>query len=242
MKPFDEMHDPAGRLWPHYETYARWLEQQPMDTMRAQRAEAELIFRRVGITFAVYGAKDEDGAGTERLIPFDLIPRIIPSDEWRSMEAGLRQRVTALNRFIEDVYHGQEILKAGIVPAEQVLNNSQYRPEMAGVDVSFLGAAGAGMLSFLSPCVLPLVPAYLCFLGGVSVEQLSGEGADTPAGRAVTRRVLPAAFAFVLGSSTVFVALGASASWISGFLLDNKLWLGQLAGIIIILFGLHFLG
>lgn len=113
---------------------------------------------------------------------------------------------------------------------------------MAGVDVSFLGAAGAGMLSFLSPCVLPLVPAYLCFLGGVSVEQLSGEGADTPAGRAVTRRVLPAAFAFVLGFSTVFVALGASASWISGFLLDNKLWLGQLAGIIIILFGLHFLG
>jgi uncharacterized circularly permuted ATP-grasp superfamily protein len=75
-----------------------------------------MIFRRVGITFAVYGAKDEDGSGTERLIPFDLIPRIIPAHEWRSMEKGLVQRVTALNRFIHDVYHDQEILKAGVVP------------------------------------------------------------------------------------------------------------------------------
>jgi len=94
-----------------------------------------MIFRRVGITFAVYGAKDEDGAGTERLIPFDLIPRVIPSHEWTDMEKGLRQRVTALNRFLHDVYHDQEILKAGLVPAEQVLNNSQYRPEMRGVKV-----------------------------------------------------------------------------------------------------------
>ena len=94
-----------------------------------------MIFRRVGITFAVYGAKDEDGAGTERLIPFDLIPRIIPAHEWRELETGLRQRVTALNRFIHDVYHEQEILKAGIVPAEQMLSNAQYRAEMKGVDV-----------------------------------------------------------------------------------------------------------
>jgi uncharacterized circularly permuted ATP-grasp superfamily protein len=106
-----------------------------MDVMQAQRQEAELIFRRVGITFAVYGAKDEDGSGTERLIPFDLIPRVIPRDEWRRMQAGLRQRVTALNRFLHDVYHDQEILKAGVVPAEQVLRNAQYRPEMVGVDV-----------------------------------------------------------------------------------------------------------
>jgi uncharacterized circularly permuted ATP-grasp superfamily protein len=130
------MYDPAGRVRAHYETYARWLDQQPLETMRAQREEAELVFRRVGITFAVYGAKDEDGSGTERLIPFDLIPRIIPRQEWVDMQAGLRQRVTALNRFIHDVYHGQEILKAGIVPAEQVLDNSQYRPEMSGVDVA----------------------------------------------------------------------------------------------------------
>ena len=93
-----------------------------------------MIFRRVGITFAVYGDKDA-GEGTERLIPFDLIPRVIPAHEWREMEKGLRQRVTALNRFIHDVYHGQEIIKAGLVPADQALNNAQFRPEMVGVNV-----------------------------------------------------------------------------------------------------------
>ena len=145
MHPFDEMYEvltqrtaaPVGgsAVRSHYRTYASWLEGQDDTTMRSRRDEAELIFRRVGITFAVYGAKDEDGAGTERLIPFDLIPRIIPANEWRSMERGLVQRVTALNRFIHDVYHDQEILKAGIVPREQVLNNAQYRPIMQGVDV-----------------------------------------------------------------------------------------------------------
>ena len=133
--PFDEMCTPAGEVRNHYRVYDRWLERQPPETMRSRRDEAEMIFRRVGITFAVYGAKDEDGAGTERLIPFDLIPRVIPGHEWATMEAGLRQRVTALNRFIHDVYHGQEILKAGIVPADQVLRNSQFRPEMMGVEV-----------------------------------------------------------------------------------------------------------
>jgi len=103
--------------------------------MAARREEAEMIFRRVGITFAVYGAKDEDGSGTERLIPFDLIPRIIPAHEWRTMEEGLVQRVNALNRFIHDVYHDQEIIKAGIVPADQIFQNAQFRPEMMGVDV-----------------------------------------------------------------------------------------------------------
>lgn len=132
---FDEMNAAAGSVREQYRTYQRWLEQQPNDVMAARRDEAEMIFRRVGITFAVYGAKDEDGAGTERLIPFDLIPRVIPKQEWKDMEAGLAQRVTALNRFIHDVYHGQEILKAGIVPADQVLKNAQFRPEMMGVEV-----------------------------------------------------------------------------------------------------------
>jgi uncharacterized circularly permuted ATP-grasp superfamily protein len=132
---FDEMNAGPGRVREHYRVYERWLERQPAAVMHARREEAEMIFRRVGITFAVYGAKDENGAGTERLIPFDVIPRIIPKQAWREMEAGLVQRVTALNRFIHDVYHGQEILKAGIVPAEQVLQNAQFRPEMAGVDV-----------------------------------------------------------------------------------------------------------
>nr|WP_240787107.1 circularly permuted type 2 ATP-grasp protein [Ramlibacter rhizophilus] len=124
--------DPAA-VRPHYGSYARWLARQSEEAMRARRVEAELIFRRVGITFAVYGAKDEDGAGTERLIPFDLIPRIIPAHEWRTLEQGLVQRVTALNRFLHDVYHEQEILKAGVIPAEQVLGNAQFRKEMMGI-------------------------------------------------------------------------------------------------------------
>ena len=138
MRPsFDEMHavntpEPVARE--HYRSYHNWLAAQPLATMRARREEAEMIFRRVGITFAVYGDKDA-GEGTERLIPFDLIPRVIPAHEWRELEAGLRQRVTALNRFVHDVYHGQEILKAGIVPTEQIIRNAQFRPEMMGVDV-----------------------------------------------------------------------------------------------------------
>jgi uncharacterized circularly permuted ATP-grasp superfamily protein len=132
---FDEMHASSASVRPHYQAYNRWLAAQSQDSMTARRAEAEVIFRRVGITFAVYGAKDEDGSGTERLIPFDVIPRIIPAHEWASMERGLVQRVTALNRFIHDVYHGQEIIKAGIVPADQIFGNAQFRPEMMGVDV-----------------------------------------------------------------------------------------------------------
>ncbi|MCA3251783.1 MAG: circularly permuted type 2 ATP-grasp protein [Pseudomonadota bacterium] len=136
--PFDEMRagDPVGGpVREHYRAYGQWLARQSADAMAARRHEAEMIFRRVGITFAVYGAKDEEGAGTERLIPFDLIPRVIPKHEWIELEAGLRQRVSALQRFIKDVYHGQDILKAGIVPADMVLRNSQFRPEMMGVAV-----------------------------------------------------------------------------------------------------------
>ncbi len=132
---FDEMHAAPSSVRPHYKSYDQWLAGQPSDVMQARREEAEMVFRRVGITFAVYGEKDEDGAGAERLIPFDLIPRIIPAHEWASMEKGLIQRVTALNRFIHDVYHDQEILKAGVIPADQILRNAQFRPEMVGVDV-----------------------------------------------------------------------------------------------------------
>ncbi len=135
IQKFDEMNASPEQVRAHYQAYADWLALQPDDVMQARREEAEMIFRRVGITFAVYGAKDEDGSGTERLIPFDLIPRVIPADEWQSMEAGLVQRVNALNRFIHDVYHGQEIIKAGLVPAEQIFQNAQFRPEMMNVDV-----------------------------------------------------------------------------------------------------------
>lgn len=90
-----------------------------------------MFFRRVGITFNVYG----DEAGAERLIPFDLIPRILPAGEWRELDRGLRQRVLALNRFIHDVYHDQEILRANVIPAALVVKNTQYRQEMRGVNV-----------------------------------------------------------------------------------------------------------
>lgn len=146
MHPFDEMYLPAAvpGLGPaayedgrgvrgHYRDYAGWLAEQSAEQMHSRRAEAEVIFRRVGITFAVYGTQDEEGAGTERLIPFDLIPRIIPAAEWAQLERGLVQRVTALNRFLHDVYHGQDILRAGVMPAEQVLGNTQYRPVMKGL-------------------------------------------------------------------------------------------------------------
>ncbi|HNZ90290.1 MAG TPA: circularly permuted type 2 ATP-grasp protein, partial [Acidovorax sp.] len=103
MQKFDEMYAmlpfEGSDVRVHYKRYGQWLAHQPADAMRARRAEAEVIFRRVGITFAVYGAKDEDQAGSERLIPFDLIPRIIPGHEWAQMQRGLVQRVTALNRF-----------------------------------------------------------------------------------------------------------------------------------------------
>lgn len=143
MQKFDEMVTQLPYTLPvqgdqvrqHYATYAAWLARQPEGLMAQRREEAEMIFRRVGITFAVYGDKDADGSGTERLIPFDLIPRIIAANEWAEMERGLVQRVQALNRFIYDIYHEQAIVKAGFIPRDQIENNAQFRPQMMGVDV-----------------------------------------------------------------------------------------------------------
>ena len=131
VESYNEMASITGATRSHYRRFDDWLKCQSDDVLHHKRAEADLAFRRVGITFAVYG----NDAGTERLIPFDLIPRIIPAHEWQTLQTGLRQRVEALNRFIHDVYHDQNILRAGVIPAEQVLKNAQYRPEMQGVDV-----------------------------------------------------------------------------------------------------------
>lgn len=122
---------PAPKVRPHYEDFANWLGQQSSKTLASKRAEADLLFRRVGITFAVYGNE----AGTERLIPFDMIPRIIPAREWGQLHSGLVQRVQALNMFIHDIYHEQNIIKAGIIAEEQILRNAQFRREMCGVNV-----------------------------------------------------------------------------------------------------------
>jgi uncharacterized circularly permuted ATP-grasp superfamily protein len=125
------MHDTAGKTRPHYANFERWAQALAPGVMSSKRAEADLAFRRVGITFAVYGEE----SGAERLIPFDTIPRIIPSAEWKTLRAGLKQRISALNRFLDDVYNDQEILKAGKIPADEVLKSSQYRPEMKGFKV-----------------------------------------------------------------------------------------------------------
>ena len=129
--PFDEMFDSNGKVWPHYAIFHDWLQQQSDVQMSYKREEAELIFRRIGITFAIYG----DEKGTERTIPFDQIPRIIPNQDWKILEEGLKQRVKALNLFLHDIYHDEKILKAGLIPKQQIYNNSQYRPEMRHIDV-----------------------------------------------------------------------------------------------------------
>jgi len=130
-RPYDEMFDALGAPRPHCRHYCDWLHEQPAERLAQKRAEADALFHRLGITFAVYGENE----GTERLIPFDVVPRILPAQEWAKLEAGLKQRVRALNAFIADIYHDQQILKAGVIPADQILGNAQYRAEMQGVDV-----------------------------------------------------------------------------------------------------------
>jgi uncharacterized circularly permuted ATP-grasp superfamily protein len=129
--PFDEMSSADGTTRRHYQPFADWLAGTTPELIAQKKEEAERAFHRVGITFAVYGEQE----GTERLIPFDLVPRIIPAAEWEALERGLTQRVRALNAFLQDVYHDQKILDAGKVPRDRILQNSQYRREMHGVDL-----------------------------------------------------------------------------------------------------------
>jgi uncharacterized circularly permuted ATP-grasp superfamily protein len=127
-RAFDEMHDRDHAVRPAYAGIEAWLKAQGLEALAAKRAEAEALFRRVGITFAVYG----EGGDPERLIPFDIIPRILARAEWDRLARGLTQRVRALNMFMADVYGAQEILRAGLVPSALVLENEAYRPEMQG--------------------------------------------------------------------------------------------------------------
>ncbi|HEX5666159.1 MAG TPA: circularly permuted type 2 ATP-grasp protein [Hyphomicrobium sp.] len=120
----------GGGVREPYRAVAEWLETQKIDDLKKKRTEAEALFRRTGITFAVYG----DGQAAERLIPFDIVPRIISASEWRRLAAGIEQRVKALNAFMYDIYHRQEILRAGRIPEELVVQNSAFVPEMIGVD------------------------------------------------------------------------------------------------------------
>ncbi len=128
---FDEMRAPDGNVRAAYARLAQWLDNTPPELLARKRHEADVLFRRLGITFAVYG----EGGDTERLIPFDVIPRVLTAPEWDALSEGLVQRVKALNAFLYDVYHGREIVRAGKIPAELIDGNEQYRPEMIGVEV-----------------------------------------------------------------------------------------------------------
>ena len=131
VKPtfFDEMRAPDGAVRDGYRAIDRWLAATPRELIAGRQAEAEQFFRRIGITFNVYG----DAAGSERLIPFDIIPRVLTSSEWALLARGLEQRVKALNAFIKDVYSEQMIVAAGIVPEELILQNPAFQPEMTRI-------------------------------------------------------------------------------------------------------------
>ena len=125
---FDEMNGLGGEIRIAYRELSRWLKETPADALEYRRQEAELLFRRIGITFAVYG----DAEAQERLIPFDVIPRIMSAKEWNLLEKGLRQRVRALNMFLRDIYHSRDILRANLIPEDLIFQNPVFRPEMNG--------------------------------------------------------------------------------------------------------------
>lgn len=127
-RSYDEMIGRDGSLSQAYALYGRWLNSQPPETLEQRNKQADILFRRMGITFAVYGEQ----TGVERLIPFDPIPRIIANAEWEKLNAGICQRVKALNRFLDDVYGERDILKAGLIPQDLILQNSEYTAEVEG--------------------------------------------------------------------------------------------------------------
>jgi uncharacterized circularly permuted ATP-grasp superfamily protein len=131
MAAFDEMTGHDGTTRDAYARLEQWLRNAPAGVFDARRSQAELFFRRIGITFAVYGEE----SSTERLIPFDIIPRVITRPEWQKLEKGLRQRVTALNMFLADVYGPKECIKAGIIPADLVYRNPAYQLHMVDFKV-----------------------------------------------------------------------------------------------------------
>ena len=128
---FDEMFESAGTLHPHYQPLLEHFSELPADEVQRRKQAADLSFLNQGITFTVYG-RDE---GTERIFPYDLLPRIITSAEWERVERGLTQRITALNLFLKDIYNEGRILKDGVVPRDIVYSCPQFRRQMMGLQV-----------------------------------------------------------------------------------------------------------
>lgn len=129
---FDEMFFGADEVRPHYQMLLERFEGLTDEDFDRKRTIAEKSYLNQGITFTVYNDKQE---GTERIFPFDLIPRIIPSQEWELVERGLKQRLTALNAFLADIYHDQRIVKEGIIPEEIIRSAKHFRPEFMGFDI-----------------------------------------------------------------------------------------------------------
>ena len=125
---FDEMHKPDGSVRDAYRGYQEWLSEQDSAWMRRKGFEAESFFRSTGITFNVYG----EGDAEERLIPFDMVPRILTGGEWRRLSRGIEQRVRALNAFMHDLYHRQEIIRSGRLPERLFRQNAAWLPQMVG--------------------------------------------------------------------------------------------------------------
>lgn len=127
---FDEMYQADGTPRPHYAKLVETLSALSDEEFQTRRESIDLAFLEKGITFTVYGNE----GGTEKIFPFDLIPRIIPNSEWTHMEKGLIQRMTALNLFLHDIYHDQKIVKDGIVPMEVLQSGKHFRKEMMGFE------------------------------------------------------------------------------------------------------------
>jgi len=126
---FDEMFASNGSLRGPYEEIGRWFNAEDASRLKAKQREAEEVFRLTGITFNVYGKAEAE----ERLIPFDIVPRVISGREWQRLERGIEQRVRAINAFLYDIYHRQEIVRAGRVPADMIARNEAFLPQMLGV-------------------------------------------------------------------------------------------------------------
>ena len=128
-RAFDELMGAGAKARPELAALGRWLDDTPAAELRRRQQSAETTFRQLGITFAVYG----DSEASERIIPFDIVPRVFLADEWARLSEGLIQRVEAINAFLDDIYGDRRILDAGILPADMILGNPQFRPEIAGI-------------------------------------------------------------------------------------------------------------
>ena len=126
---FDEMFEASGQPRPQYRALFSRLMELPADDLRKRQRDADRTFLQQGITFTVYG----DQSGTERIFPYDLLPRVLTAAEWKTIERGLTQRLTALNLFLRDIYHDGRILAEGVVPRELVYSAQHYRREMRGI-------------------------------------------------------------------------------------------------------------